>query len=58
MGEMDIACSTHGRDGKCIVGKPGERDLEDPCENNIKIDHKGLEWEGVNWINLLQDRDQ
>lgn len=26
------------------------------CENNIKIDHKGLELEGVDWINLLQDR--
>jgi hypothetical protein len=28
------------------------------CEDNIKIDLKGIEWEGVDWINLLQDRDQ
>jgi hypothetical protein len=28
------------------------------CENNIKVDLKGLEWEGVDWINLLQDRGQ
>jgi hypothetical protein len=29
-----------------------------PCENNIKVDFKGTEWEGVEWIDLPQDRDK
>jgi hypothetical protein len=47
--EMDRACSMHGRDRECMVGKPGERYLEDPCVNARTILKylKGIEWEGV-----------
>jgi hypothetical protein len=27
-------------------------------ENSIKMDLKEIEWEGVNWIGLLQDREK
>jgi hypothetical protein len=39
----------------------GKRPLEiSRCrlEDNIRIDFREMEWEGVNWINLSQDRDQ
>jgi hypothetical protein len=26
--------------------------------NNIKMDHKEIRWEGVDWMHLVQDRDQ
>jgi hypothetical protein len=26
--------------------------------NNIKIDLREIEWDGMNWIDLAQDRDQ
>jgi hypothetical protein len=25
---------------------------------NIKIDLRGIEWDGMEWIDLVQDRDQ
>jgi hypothetical protein len=37
-----------------------KRPLERPrprCEDNIDTDHKAIGWEGVEWINLVQDRD-
>jgi hypothetical protein len=41
---------------RILVGKsPGERCLARPrltWEDNIKVDVKAIEWEGVNWINL------
>jgi hypothetical protein len=27
-------------------------------ENDIKLDVKEIGWEGVNWFNLVQDRDK
>jgi hypothetical protein len=27
-------------------------------EDNIKMDLKGMKWEGVGWIQLSQDRDK
>jgi hypothetical protein len=43
------------------LGKPKGKDhLEDHrCrwEDNIKIDHKEIGWEGVEWIHLAQDRN-
>jgi hypothetical protein len=44
------------------AGKPeGKR----PCgrtrrrwEDNIKMDYREIEWEGVGWMHLAQDRDQ
>jgi len=63
---MGGACSTHGRDKKCIqyilVGKPeGKRPLKRPrniWKDNIKLDLTETGWEGVDWIQLAQDRDQ
>jgi hypothetical protein len=26
--------------------------------DNIKMDLREIEWEGINWIDLAQDRDQ
>jgi hypothetical protein len=45
-----------------LVGKPeGKRPLGRPRSrlmDNIKIDLKGIEWNGMKWIDLTQDRDQ
>jgi hypothetical protein len=27
------------------------------CEDNIKMDVKEIGWEGIDWINLAEDRD-
>jgi hypothetical protein len=44
------------------VGKPeGKRPLGRPTrrwEDNIKIDFREIEWGGMDWIYLAQDRDQ
>jgi hypothetical protein len=45
-----------------VVGKPeGKRPLETPrhrWEDNIKIDLRDIEWDGTDWIDLAQDKDQ
>jgi hypothetical protein len=45
-----------------LVGKPeGERSLGRPKRrwvNNIKIDFREIVWDGMDWIDLAQDRDQ
>jgi hypothetical protein len=47
---------------RILVGKTeGKRPLQRPrCKwaDNIKIDHREIEWGGMDWINLTQDRDQ
>jgi hypothetical protein len=44
------------------VGKPeGKRPLERPRRgwvNNIKMDLREIDWGGMCWIGLSQDRDQ
>jgi hypothetical protein len=40
-------------DGTKPNGRPRRR-----CEDNIKMDLMEIEWEGVEWINLAQDRDR
>jgi hypothetical protein len=44
-----------------MVGKPERKvSLGTPrhrCKGNIKIDIKEIVWEGVNWIDLVKDRD-
>jgi hypothetical protein len=62
---MDGACSTHGRDEKCmqnLVGKPEcVRPLGRPRrrrEDNIRINVREMEWEMEDWMQLAQDRDQ
>jgi hypothetical protein len=45
-----------------LVGKPeGKRPLATPngrWEDNIIMHLKEIEWEGVDWIHLAQERDQ
>jgi hypothetical protein len=47
---------------RILVGKPeGQRPLGRPrCRwvNNIKIDLREIGWDGVDWIELAQVRDQ
>jgi hypothetical protein len=47
---------------KILVGKPeGKRQLGRPrrtCVDNIKIDLRDTGWDGMDWIDLAQDRDQ
>jgi hypothetical protein len=40
-------------DGKRPVGRPRRRWVE-----NIKIDRRVIGWDGMDWIDLAQDRDQ
>jgi hypothetical protein len=47
---------------RILVGKPeGKRPLGRPrcrCVDNIKMDLRKIRWDGMNWINVAQDRDQ
>jgi hypothetical protein len=47
---------------RILVGKPeGKRPLERPRRrwvDNIKVDLTEIGWDGVDWIELAQDRDQ
>jgi hypothetical protein len=47
---------------RILVGKPeGKRPLGRPRHRwvaNIKIDLREIGWNGMDWINLAQDRDQ
>jgi hypothetical protein len=47
---------------RILVGKPeGKRPLGRPRRrwmDNIKIDLRHIEWDVVDWIDLVQDRDQ
>jgi hypothetical protein len=40
-------------EGKTQLGRPRRRWVD-----NIKMDLREIEWDGVNWIDLAQDRDQ
>jgi hypothetical protein len=46
---------------RILVGTPeGKRPLGGPRRrwlDNIKMDLKEIEWDGVDWIDLAQDRD-
>jgi hypothetical protein len=47
---------------RILVGKSeGKRPLRRPRSrwvDNIKIDLREIEWDGMDWIDLAQDRDQ
>jgi hypothetical protein len=55
MGDKKNAC-------RILVGMPeGKRPLGRPRRrwvNNIKMDLRGIGWDGMDWIDLAQDRDQ
>jgi hypothetical protein len=62
---MGTACSTNGEKRnayRILVGKPeGKRALRRPrCRwvDNIKIYLREIGWDGMDWIDLAQDRDQ
>jgi hypothetical protein len=62
---MGRACSTNGEKRnayRILVGNPeGKRPLGRPrCRwvDNIKIDLRGLRWNGMDWIDLAQNRNQ
>jgi hypothetical protein len=62
---MSRACSTKGEKRtayRILVGKPeGKRPLGKRrcrCVDNIKIDLREIGWDGMDWIDLGQDRDQ
>jgi hypothetical protein len=62
---MGMACSTHGEKRnsyRILMGKPeGKGPLGEPrrrWENNIRMDLREVGWDGVDWIDLAQDRDQ
>jgi hypothetical protein len=62
---MGQVCGTNGeeRDAyRILVGKPeGKRPLGRPrrrCVDDIKLDHRNIVWDGVDCIDLAQDRDQ
>jgi hypothetical protein len=62
---MGRACSTKGEKRnayRILVGNPeGKRSLERPRRrwmDNIKIDLRKIGWNGADWIDLAQDRDQ
>jgi hypothetical protein len=51
-----------GNSHRILVGKPeGKRPLGIPRSrwvDNIKVDLREMGWDGVDWIDLDQDRDQ
>jgi hypothetical protein len=55
MGEKRNAC-------RILVGKPDTksplRKLRCRLENNIKVDYGEIVWDGMDWIDLAQGRDQ
>jgi hypothetical protein len=57
---MCRACGTNAY--RILVGKPeGNRPLGRPRRrwvDNIKIDLRNIGWDGVDWFDLAQDRDQ
>jgi hypothetical protein len=47
---------------RALVGKPGGRRplgrTRSRWEDNIKMDFREVGWEGIDWIDLAQDRDR
>jgi hypothetical protein len=62
---MDRACSTKVGEEECVqdingkarrketLGRPKRRWVD-----NIKMDLREIEWDGVDWIDMAQDRDR
>jgi hypothetical protein len=60
---MGRACSTNGGDEECIydIEPEGKRPLGRPRRSwvdNIKMDLGEMGWDGRDWTELAQDRDQ
>jgi hypothetical protein len=59
------AYNKHGSDEKCIqncnrniLSEETARRPRHRWEDNIRTDLRGIEWEGVNWMNLARVRDK
>jgi hypothetical protein len=62
---MNRECSTNGEKRnayRLLVGKTeGNRPLERPKRrwvDNVKMDIREIQWGGMDWIDLAQDREQ
>jgi hypothetical protein len=60
-----MACGTHGEkrnaDSGLVATSEGKRPLgrsRRKRENNVKMDLRKIGWGGMDWSNLVQDRDQ
>jgi hypothetical protein len=54
VGKMNACRILVGKsEGKTSPGRSRRRWV-----NNIKMDHREIEWDGIHWIDLAQDRDQ
>jgi hypothetical protein len=54
-----MACSTNGgRRGMHIEYWWESQKERDHWEDNIRMDLREIGWDGVDWINMTQDRDQ
>jgi len=60
--EISGACSTYGRQEKCIQGFGGIPEGKRPLgraklkwEDNIKMDLDDVTWGCIDWINMAQD---
>ena len=57
----DLMVKSEGRDHSEDVGVDEQRPCGRPrhrWENNVEIDVKEIGWEGMDWIELVQDRDK
>jgi hypothetical protein len=43
---------------RILVGKPGGKRPRRKWVDNIEMDLRGVGWDGVDWIDVAQDRDQ
>jgi hypothetical protein len=62
---MGVACNTNGEKRnayRILVGKlEGNRPLGRPRRrwvDSVKMDFRDVEWDGVGWIDMAQNRDQ
>ena len=57
---MGRVCSTHGTQARCVQGLGGRPlgRLRHGWEDNIKMDLQEVEWGGMDWIVVSQDRDE
>jgi hypothetical protein len=62
MGEMGRPCYTNGGEEECIQDIGGKARRKETTRHrwldNIKMNLRKIGWDGVNWIDMAQDRYQ